>query len=137
MAGKTNGTRFFASAYRDERIGRLNVPALGTSPRTGQRCPSTRSFTMVGQDPSDSVTSTYLLTGDGQTAQDNAAGEAAVAGAQKTNNGSGNLLLDTFIDPTLGCTPMQAPDLSRGGAPASLPRGCVIGRRGLQRRGRG
>ena len=117
QASFCNGTRFFSTAYWDERIGRLKVPALGTSPRTGQRCPSTRSFTMVDQDPSNNVTSTYLLTGNGQTAQDNAANEAAVAGAQKINNGSDNLLLDAFIDPTLGCTPMEAPDLSQGGAP--------------------
>ena len=61
------------------------------------------------------MTSTYLLTGNGQTAQDNAANETALAGAQKVNNGSDNLLLDAFVDPTLGCQPFEAPDLSQGG----------------------
>ena len=75
-------------------------------------CPSTRSFQLVDQDPSDNVTSTYLLTGNGQTAQFNTANKAALAGAQAINNGSDNMLLDAFLDPTLGCTPFEAPDLS-------------------------
>ena len=111
-----NGTQFFATAYWDEWIGRLKVPALGTSPKTGQACPSTRSFDLVDQDPSDNVTSTYLLTGNGQTAQFDAANKAALAGAEPINNGSDNLLLDAFVDPTLGCTPFEAPDLSQSGA---------------------
>ena len=110
-----NGTQFFQAAYWDESVGRLKVPSLGRSPKTGQPCPSTRSFDLVDQDPSDNVTTTYLLTGNGQTAQDNAANETALAGAQKINNGSDNLLLDAFVDPTLGCTPMEAPDLSQPG----------------------
>lgn len=48
-------------------------------------------------------------------AQFNAANATALAGAQKINNGSDNLLLDAFVDPTLGCTPMEAPDLSQPG----------------------
>ena len=111
-----NGTRFFSTAYWDEWVGRLKVPALGRSPRTGQACPSTRSFELVDQDQSDNVTSTYLLTGNGHTAQDNAANEAALGGAEKINNGSDNILLDGFVDPALGCTPFEAPDLSQGGA---------------------
>ncbi len=111
-----NGARFFATAYWDEGTGRLKVPALGTSPQTGQACPSTRSFDLVDQDPSDNVTSTYLLTGNGQTAQFNAANKAALAGAEPINNGSDNILLDGFVDPVLGCTPFEAPDLSQAGA---------------------
>ena len=109
-----NGTQFFQAAYRAEAQGKLTVPALGTSPKDGTACPSTRSFQLVDQDPSDNVTSTYLLTGNGQTAQDNTANKAALAGAQAINNGSDNLLLDAFVDPTLGCTPMEAPDLTTG-----------------------
>ena len=111
-----NGPRFFATAYWDEWIGRLKVPALRTSPKTGQTCPSTRSFDLVDQDQSDNVTSTYLLTGNGQTAQFNAANKTALAGAQSINNGSDNILLDGFVDPVLGCTPFEAPDLSQAGA---------------------
>ena len=109
-----NGTQFFQAAFQAEAQGKLTVPALGTSPKDGMACPSTRSFQLVDQDPSDNVTSTYLLTGNGQTAQDNTANKAALTGAQAINNGSDNLLLDAFVDPTLGCTPMEAPDLTTG-----------------------
>ena len=111
-----NGTNFFQAAARAEAQRRLTVPAAGTATNiAGMACPTTRSFTMIDQDQSDNVTSTYLLTGNGQTAQDNAANEGALAGAQKINNGSDNLLLDAFIDPTIGCTPFTAPDLSQPG----------------------
>ena len=72
-----NGTGFFNAAFRAEREGRLRVPASGVSPKTGQACPTTRNFNMVDQDPSDNVTTTYLLTANGQTAQFNAANEGA------------------------------------------------------------
>jgi len=111
-----NGTNFFMAAYQAEAQGKLTVPALGTSPKDGMACPSTRSFQLIDQDPSDNVTSTYLLTGNGQTAQDNTANKAAMTGAQAINNGSDNILLDGFVDPSLGCTPFTAPDLSQGGA---------------------
>ncbi|HWG14359.1 MAG TPA: hypothetical protein VG268_13890 [Streptosporangiaceae bacterium] len=114
-----NGIQFFRAAFWSERLGKLKVPAAGTSSQTGQACPTTRSFTMVDQDQSDNVTSTYLLTGNGQTAQDTPANEATLPGAQKANNGSDNLLLDAFIDPALGCKPFAAPDLSRGGTPGT------------------
>ena len=114
-----NGIGFFSAAFRAEREGRLRVPATGVSPKTGQACPTTRSFNMVDQDPSDNVTSTYLLTANGQTAQFNAANKAGLAGATPINNGSDNELLDAFLDPTLGCTPFEAPDLSQGSAPGT------------------
>jgi hypothetical protein len=114
-----NGTGFFNAAFRAEREGRLRVPASGVSPKNGQACPTTRNFNMVDQDPSDNVTSTYLLTPNGQTAQFNAANEAALAGATPVNNGSDNELLVAFLDPTLGCTPFEAPDLSQAGTPGT------------------
>jgi len=114
-----NGTGFFQAAFRAERQGMLTVPAAGTSPKTGQACPVTRNFDMIDQDQSDNVTTAYLLTGTGQTAQFSAANKAALAGATQINNGSDNLLLDGFIDPTLGCTPFTAPDLSQGGTPGT------------------
>jgi hypothetical protein len=110
-----NGTQFFQAVNRAEARGMLKVPAAGTSAKTGSPCLTTRSFEMIDQDQSDNVTSTYLLNANGQTAQDNTANEAAVAGAQKINNGSDNLLLDAFIDPVTGCTPMEAPDLTNAG----------------------
>ncbi len=111
-----NGTQFFQAAFRAERQGRLKVPAAGTATRTGQPCLTVRSFAVVDQDQSDNVTSTYLLTASGQTAQNNRANAAQLAGAQVLSNGSDNALLDGFLDPVIGCTPFQAPDLSNGGA---------------------
>ena len=108
-----NGPEFFQAAARAEAAGLLQVPAAGTSPVTGQPCPTTRSFDVVDQDPSDNVTTTYLLTASGQTAQLNAANTAALAGATQIVNGSDNKLLTAFLDPTLGCTPYQVPDLSQ------------------------
>ena len=74
---------------------------------------------MIDQDQSDNVTTTYLLNGNGQTAQFNATNQAAMGAAQKINNGSDNILLDGFIDPTIGCTPFTAPDLSQNGTQGS------------------
>src|SRR5450755_2153192 len=76
-----HGVAFFRAARRAEAEGRLVVPSAGTSPKTGQACPTTRSFGVVDQDPSDNVTTDYLLTASGQTAQFNAANQAALPGA--------------------------------------------------------
>ncbi len=112
-----NGTQFFQAAQRAEAAGKLVVPATGTSTKAaGMPCPTARNFNMIDQDQSDNVTTTYLLTASGQTAQFNAANQAALAGAMSINNGSDNELLDAFLDPTLGCTPFTAPDLSQAGA---------------------
>ena len=114
-----NGTAFFRAARRAEAEGRLVVSSAGISPKTGQACPTTRSFSVVDQDPSDNVTTDYLLTASGQTAQFNAANQAALPGATDIVNGSDNKLLTAFLDPTLGCTPFEAPDLSQSGTPGS------------------
>jgi len=111
-----NGTAFFQAVATAEAAGLLKVPALGVSPKTGQPCPTTRSFTMIDQDQSDNVTTTYLLTATGQTAQFNPANVAALPAATQIVNGSDNKLLAAFLDPTLGCTPFTAPDLSQAGA---------------------
>ena len=68
---------------------------------------------------SDNVTTKYLLTANGQTAQSNAANQAALAGATSLGNGSDNALIAGFLDPTLGCTPFTAPDLSQNGTPST------------------
>ena len=95
------------------------MPSAGISPITGQACPTTRDFTIVDQDQSDNVTTKYLLTAAGQTAQLNQANAAALPGATVISNGSDNALLDGFVDPVLGCKPFTAPDLSQGGAPGT------------------
>ena len=75
------------------------------------------NFDMVDQDPSDNVTTKYLLDpASGQTAQDTAANAARMPGAQVLVNGSDNALIDDFLDPALGCTPFMAPDLANHGA---------------------
>ena len=116
-----NSVPFYAAADRAITAGRLRIPATGRSPRTGQRCPTTRSFQLVDQDPSDNVTTNYLLTATGQTAQDNAANTASLATANATTigNGSDNTLLDSFILPALGCRAFTAPDLSDAGRPGT------------------
>jgi len=77
---------------------------------------------VIDQDQSDNVTTEYLSTGNGQTAQDNAANRASLGGASTMFNGSDNGLLDLFVDPALGCSPWRVPDLGDAGAPApALP----------------
>ena len=115
-----NGVAFFAAASKAIAGGLTTIPALGTATKAaGVTCPTTRSFTMIDQDQSDNVTTQYLLNANGQTAQDNAANTAALAGATTINNGSDNALLNAFLDPTLGCTPFTAPDLTNAGTPGT------------------
>ena len=124
-----NGTRFFQVANLLEQFGRLRVPTVATSSKivatdgrmgTGTACPSTRNFDMVDQDPSDNVTTEYLLNpATGQTAQDTAANAANLTGSMLLLNGSDNTLLDLFMDPVLGCTPFEAPDLANNDQPSS------------------
>jgi hypothetical protein len=117
-----NAPAFFQAANTAIKNNQLQVPPLGTA-TDGMACPTTRDFSVVDQDQSDNVTTHYLANGNGQTAQPNAAAVAAL-GANTTDlaNGSDNLLLTAFIDPTLGCTPWTRPDGSNDGKPAtSLP----------------
>jgi hypothetical protein len=111
-----NAPNFFAAATAAMRAGRLRIPSPGTG-RDGLPCPTVRDFGLVDMDQSDNVTSTYLFLGNGTTAQNTAANEAALAGqgAQILINGSDNALLDDFLDPALGCTPFTAPDLAQPG----------------------
>jgi hypothetical protein len=124
-----NGINFFTAAHQLEAEGRLVVPSEGTSAKivatggalgTGQACPTTHNFDMVDQDPSDNVTTEYLLNpATGQTAQDTASNAGNIAGSMLLLNGSDNTLLDLFMDPVLGCTPFQVPDLANNDQPTS------------------
>jgi cell wall-associated NlpC family hydrolase len=105
-----NAPAFFAAAAARH----TPVPPLGTG-KDGKPCPTVRDFTLVDQDPSDNVTTRYLATADGRTAQDTAANEAALPGATVIRNPSDNGLVDGFVDPALGCTPFTAPDLASPG----------------------
>ena len=111
-----NGTNFFRAVAQDEARGLLKVPALGTATKiAGLTCLTTHNFRMIDQDQSDNVTSMYLLNGNGQTAQDTTANAANLAGATTLVNGSDDILLTNFLDPAIGCTPMEAPDLANNG----------------------
>ena len=124
-----NGINFFNAAFKAERAGKLRVPSEGTSSKivasggaagTGHDCPVTRNFDMVDQDPSDNVTTEYLLDPvTGQTAQDTASNASNIPGSVLLLNGSDYTLLDAFMDPLLGCTPFEAPDLSNNSMPAT------------------
>jgi hypothetical protein len=109
-----NAPAFFSAAHRAEAAGRLAVPPLGTA-KDGQPCLTTRDFGLVDQDQSDNVTTEYLATADGRTAQNTPAGTQAAGTGTPLLNGSDNLLLDAFVDPALGCTPWTAPDLANPG----------------------
>jgi len=55
----------------------------------------------------------------GQTAQDNQTYRAYIAGGTLLHGNSANALLDQYVDPLLGCTPFEAPDLSNANVPGS------------------
>ena len=120
-----NGPEFFKAAFALERSGRLVIPSAGISRKmavtggklgTGRACPTVRNFDMVDQDPSDNVTTAYLLNpATGRTAQATAANKARMPHAKVLVNGSDNGLIDNFLDPALGCTPLKAPDLGNHG----------------------
>jgi hypothetical protein len=115
---------------KDERSGLLKVPSPGASDRiipsggdigTGRACPVTRNFEVAADQASaDNVTTEYLLNPlTGQTAQDTTSNAGNIAGATLLFSPSDNSLLDQFLDPVLGCTPFQAPDLANNDQPAS------------------
>ena len=128
-SGQCNGAGFFAAVRLAERKGLLKVPSPGTSSTiaasggdlgTGRSCPVISNFEVAGLDPGESVTTTYLLNPlTGQTAQDNTTYQDYIPGSTLLHGSSANALLDQYVDPILGCTPFQAPDLSNASVPAS------------------
>ncbi|WP_063627962.1 hypothetical protein [Actinospica robiniae] len=114
-----DAAQFFVAVNHGIAVHKLAIPALGTAV-DGQPCPSTRDFSIVDQDQSDNVTTKYLTTADGRTAQDTPANSSRMAGAAVLANPSDNALLDEFVDPALGCSPWQAKDLATGGKATSL-----------------
>jgi hypothetical protein len=109
-----NALLFFGETNQDISWNRLTVPPLGTA-KDGKPCMSTRDFGLVDQDQSDNVTTAYLVTKNGRTAQLTAANQKRLPNAQTLANGSDNGLLDSFVDPALGCMPWMAPDLANPG----------------------
>ena len=110
---------FFAAVNAGIKAHKLTVPALGTG-RDGKACPTTRDFSIVDQDQSDNVTTQYLATRNGRTAQNTPANAARLRGATVLANPSDNALVDEFVDPALGCTPWTARSLDGGGRATSL-----------------
>lgn len=109
-----NAPAFFAAANQAIQQGKLVVPALGTA-KDGMPCPTVSDFSVVDMDPHDNVTTTYLVNGNGQTAQMTAKNMAALQNANPVVNGSDERLLALAIDGALGCTPWMAPDLADAG----------------------
>src|SRR6266705_5099353 len=87
-----NATAFFQAANTAIQKGKLVPPPLGKA-KDGLPCPTVRDFSIVDQDQSDNVTTIYLVTGNGQTAQMNAANASALQNTQVQHNGSDNRLL--------------------------------------------
>jgi hypothetical protein len=124
-----NGINFFDAVQKDERDGLLKVPSPGISDKiiasggdmgTGHVCPVTRNFEVADQSSANDVTTEYLLNPlTGQTAQDTTSNAGNIAGATLLYSRSDNTLLDQFLDPVLGCTPFQAPDLANNDQPTS------------------
>jgi hypothetical protein len=103
-----NAAAFYQLANQEIANGTLTVPPTGTG-KDGQPCETTTSFPLIDQDQSDNVDASYLFNPNtGQTAQNTAANVASLAGATSENNGSDDGLLDSFVNPALGCTPFTA-----------------------------
>lgn len=109
-----NALNFFQVANQAIRAGKLMPPNLGTA-KDGRTCPSVRDFSVVDMDQSDNVTTTYLVTGNGQTAQATKANRQALQNTVIQTNASDNRLLDVALDGALGCTPWMARDLADPG----------------------
>jgi hypothetical protein len=109
-----NAQAFFLAANQTIQAGKLVPPPLGKA-RDGLTCPTVRDFGVVDMDQSDNVTTTYLATANGQTAQNNAANTVALQNSQIQANASDNRLLAVALDSALGCTPWMAPDLADPG----------------------
>jgi hypothetical protein len=103
---------FFDAANAAIAAGKLTVPDVGTG-KDGLPCPTTRDFSVVDQDQSDNLTTTYRII-DGRMAQDTPQTRRGTA----LTNGSDEGLLAAYIDPALGCQPFTAPDQTNGDAPA-------------------
>jgi hypothetical protein len=104
-----NAQAFYQDANFEIAVGMLTVPALGVG-QDGEPCPTTRDFSLIDQDQSDNVLTSYLVNSRGQTAQDSPANQAAMPRATTLTNGSDDGLLGHFVDLALGCRPFIVPN---------------------------
>jgi hypothetical protein len=109
-----NAPRFFRAAQRAINSGQLQVPPLGVG-KDGQACPTVRDFSVVDQDQSDNVLTSYLQSADGRFAQDTLANRAALPGATTLKNASDNRVVAVGMANALGCTPWKAASLTDPG----------------------
>jgi hypothetical protein len=107
-----NAAALFSAATADATF-QASIPQLGTSPKDGLPCPTSRDFSVVDQDQSDNLATVYRVV-DGRMAQ--LTPTTATRGKALTN-GSDEGLVARFINPALGCQPFTAADLTNGGAP--------------------
>jgi hypothetical protein len=116
-----NAGNFFNAANQAASAGKLIVPPLGVA-KDGKACPTVRDFSIVDQDQSDNVLTTYLVTADGKLAQETKANKGALAGATQLKNASDNRLVAIAVNNALGCSPWMAADLADPGQKvAALP----------------
>ena len=111
-----NAVAWFQAANAAITAKKLAVPETGTG-KDGMPCPTVRDYSVVDQDMSDNVVSTYLILDNGRTAPNTSANRDRFGSkATRLTNGSDNGLLDRFVAPALGCTPWTVPDLGDPGA---------------------
>lgn len=105
---------FFKVANADVTAGLLAVPPLGTA-AGGAACPSATAYSLVDQDPSDNLETSYLVNPiTGATAQNTAFNRFALPGDQVLVNPSDEKLLG-ILDGAIGCTVWTAPNLADPG----------------------
>jgi hypothetical protein len=107
-----NAAALFSAAAADP-VFQASIPELGTSPKDGLPCPTSRDFSVVDQDQSDNLATTYRLI-HGRMAQ---LTPTTTGRGTALTNGSDEGLVARFIAPALGCRPFTAPDLTNGGSP--------------------
>lgn len=108
-----NARAFFQAANLAIKKGMLKVPALGTA-KDGKPCPTVRDFSVVDQDQSDNVLTSYLMikkNGQNTFAQDTPANRNKV-GQGVITNASDNRLVNTLIDVAFGCVPWTVKDIT-------------------------
>jgi hypothetical protein len=114
-----NAPAFFVAMNKAIQAGKIVPPPPGIG-RDDMICPTVRDFSLVDQDQSDNVTTTYLVTPSGEIEQ-NTRENAQKFPGQLLSNGSDNGLL-LAVDRALGCKPWMAPDLADSGSmAAALP----------------
>ncbi len=130
--GYCNTTAFWNAVNADPMLTKTVanggvVPNRGTG-NDGNKCPTSRSYSIVDQDPSDNLPESFLLTTEAtpREAQNTAANQTKLTnesiGFNVQINPSDEAVLDKFIDPALSnpaygnpagsCTPWLAKDLS-------------------------